>query len=109
MIVNLRGPGGAGKSTLVRQLLERHGPIVPLAFRGRGRQYEGVRAGTIRAVGDYRPACGGAEGMTQDEIEHLVRTYAREGDVVFEGLLISSIVSRWRQLAVDLGEVTFAF
>lgn len=108
-VVNVRGPGGAGKSTLVRRLLERRGPIEPLALRPGSRQYQGVQAGDIRAVGDYRPACGGAEGMKQAEIERLVRKYAREGHVLFEGLLISSVVSRWRRLAVELGNVTFAF
>lgn len=108
-IINVRGPSGAGKTTLVRQLMEKHGPAVPIERPGK-RRYEGYQLGShIRIVGDYRRVCGGAEGMRDAEIDRVVREYARRGSVIFEGLFITENVSRWRQLAIDLGNVTFAF
>ncbi len=47
--------------------------------------------------------------MKDAEIDRIVREYARHGSVIFEGLFITENVSRWRQLAIDKGNVTFAF
>jgi hypothetical protein len=108
-IVNIRGCSGAGKTTLVRRLMEKRGPAVAIE-RPAARRYEGYQIGPdLRVVGDYRRACGGAEGMPDAEIDRVVREYARLGNVIFEGLFLTEQVTRWRQLAVDLGTVTFAF
>jgi hypothetical protein len=108
-VVNIRGCSGAGKTTLVRRLMEVRGPAVPIVRTG-ARRYEGYQVGPgLRVVGDYERACGGAEGLKDDEIDRVVRAYADHGGVIFEGLFITENVSRWRQLAVDLGTVTFAF
>jgi cytidylate kinase len=109
IIVNIRGCSGAGKTTLARALMERHGPAIPIERSGMKR-YEGYQLpAAIRVVGDYRRVCGGAEGMKDEEIERVVRDYAASGSVVFEGLFITENVSRWRNLAIDLGNVVFAF
>jgi AAA domain len=109
MVVNVRGCSGAGKTSLVRALMERHGPAVPIERVGK-RRYEGYQVGdSLRVVGDYRRVCGGAEGMKDVEIERVVREYATRGSVIFEGLFITENVSRWRDLARDLGNMVFAF
>jgi hypothetical protein len=109
IVVNIRGPSGAGKTTLVRTLMERYGPAVPIERPGMKR-YEGYQLGpNLRVVGDYRRKCGGAEGMRDANLERTVREFAQVGHVIFEGLFVSSSVGRWRDLARDLGNVTFAF
>ena len=108
-IIQIRGPSGSGKTTLVRQLMEKRGHAVPIERPGK-RRYEGYQVGPgLRIVGDYRRICGGAEGMKLDEIDRVVREYARHGSVIVEGLFISASVGRWMQLAIDHADVVFAF
>ncbi|MGH8247570.1 MAG: hypothetical protein ACREUU_14190, partial [Gammaproteobacteria bacterium] len=60
-VINIRGCSGAGKTTLVRRLMERYGPATPIERLG-ARRYDGYQVGpALRVVGDYRRACGGAE------------------------------------------------
>jgi len=108
-VINVRGPSGAGKTTVVRQLMEKRGLAVPIERPGK-RRYEGYQVGPgLRVVGDYRRACGGAEGMKDAEIDRVVREYAQHGSVIFEGLFVTNSVARWLQLALDHGNVVFAF
>jgi len=106
-IINIRGTSGSGKSTLVRQLMDAHGPVTPLGSP----KILGYQCGPdLRVVGRYTNACGGCDGIkTQDEVSTRVREYAQHGHVVFEGLLVSGIVERYRALAEELGGFTFAF
>jgi hypothetical protein len=58
----------------------------------------------LRVVGAYKNTCGGCDGIQlQDEICRLVHEAASSGaDVVFEGLLISHLFSRYRDLDREL-------
>lgn len=55
----------------------------------------------LRIVGKYLTPCGGCDGIkTQDEASDRVRAWHNEGyNVLFEGLLISTIVGRWAEMA----------
>ncbi len=110
IIVNIRGPSGAGKTTLVRRLMAVHGPALPIASPGCDR-HEGYQVGPdLQVVGDYRGNAPGLDHRSDGPtIDRLVREYARYGSVVFESLFIVEQVTRWRQLALDLGNVMFAF
>jgi predicted ABC-type ATPase len=67
----------------------------------------------LRIVGKYETPCGGCDGIkTQDLVEGRVRQWHAAGyNVLFEGLLISDIYTRWAQLAKDVGlsNMVFAF
>ena len=111
MIINLRGTSGSGKTTVVRALMAKYPAIEPLMVADeRGREkihgYECRMANfpgnppNLYVVGSYKNVCGGCDGIkTQDEICNRVRNYAGlAGDVVFEGLLISHLFSRYVNL-----------
>lgn len=109
MIVNIRGTSGSGKSTLVRQVaqLENAQRINERIVRGRSRfdgYYNPIRG--IRVVGPYTTECGGCDRVrTQDEICERVRILAAlqpSAHVLFEGLLISDLFSRYRDLGQEL-------
>lgn len=119
VIVNIRGTSGSGKSTLVRKLMGTAASVEPLVFRRLDEhttRHDKAAAdqkptdyrldhplGDIFVVGRYETACGGCDGIkTQDEICDRVRHYAQFGHVVFEGLLISHLFSRYEALAREL-------
>jgi len=114
MILNLRGTSGSGKSTIVRQLIA-HRSIRPI-LRGELRGAPSIEAAEVvgyavdghalAVVGRYETACGGCDMIkTQDEICARVLEFAgRYTHVVFEGLLVSQIYARYRDLARELGD-----
>lgn len=118
MIINIRGTSGSGKSTLIRHLMneaEFVGPIQPTTAPFTGKQVigyglEGLETFDERdvlVVGRYETACGGCDGIkTQDEVCERVRRFNRLGHVVFEGLLISHIYSRYKLLHEELATPT---
>lgn len=69
----------------------------------------------LAIVGDYENDCGGCDGITtkgkaQDEIQDRVRYFSKANHVLFEGLLISHIYGRYRDMAREYppGEFLFA-
>lgn len=104
MIVNLRGTSGAGKSTVVREVVRAYTPggIEYLGLQGRRQPYgyihTALRAGISRLYvpGHYETPCGGCDTIkTVDEVYALVTRYAAEGfDVLYEGIMVQDDVRR---------------
>lgn len=98
-VVNLRGTSGSGKTTIVRTILS----------YGRWEKWckQGKVWGYINndlhwaVVGSYENTCGGCDGIkTQDEAQERIEFLLNKGySVIFEGLLISTITSRWEKFA----------
>jgi hypothetical protein len=110
MIVNIRGTSGSGKTYLIRAYRDAVGGWVrvgPDALHPTGYRCVG---GTL-VVGSYEATCGGCDKIkTQDEICARVRGFAAESpNVLFEGLLMSHLFSRYRDLSTELGGIVFAF
>src|SRR5688572_16155116 len=132
-IINIRGTSGSGKSTLVKRFLEdNHIEVEPIELQlGEWKKpkiavYRVVRepfvhySGFVKTkpdtyiIGPYRTQCGGCDALSykgsHEDIERLVRYYAGRGDVIFEGLTISSTVSRWQGISNDFpGRFIWAF
>lgn len=92
MIINIRGTHGSGKSTIVKELLNRY-DAEPLM--GQGKRPEGYRMltpfGVLLVVGHYETQCGGCDAIQPYAlIWPRVVEYASRGHVVFEGALVSS-------------------
>jgi hypothetical protein len=96
-IVNLRGTSGAGKSTVVHTLLKNY-PHEVVQYTGkRGTKPLVYRVGvgglerSLFVFGAYHTQCGGCDGITDyaEVVPELLRMYAPQGEVLFEGLLIS--------------------
>lgn len=108
-VINIRGTSGAGKSTLVRLVMEHYGSED--LKNGTGKAVGHVcPSANLRIVGRYDKPCGGCDAVkTQDEIEIFVQRFARLGNVIFEGLLVSGITERYAELARSTRSADFIF
>ena len=113
MIINIRGTHGSGKSTLVRQLIERYeGKHLVGKSPKKPNGYLLVTfAGPVYVVGSYETACGGCDGIQPyDTIWPRVLEYHQWGHVIFEGALISSSYGNIGRASEALGDqMVFAF
>ncbi len=112
MIVNIRGTNGSGKTHIVRELLRKYPVENVLDERGK---IVGHHLGkNVYVVGAYREetTCGGCDTIqeldgvkSQDRVCQYVEIVARLGfSVLFEGLIVSSVLERYYTLAGNLRE-----
>lgn len=117
MIIGIRATSGAGKSTIVRRVMER--------YKSRTPHYEGVVLGRprksplwydcehpnngkpLRVLGSYESPAGGCDTIcgrgTLDFVDNLIRRGHDAGfDVLYEGLIVASDCTRLPQ-TVALG------
>jgi len=110
VIINIRGPGGAGKSTLVRQVMALGRKILTTKQEGRkqplGYLYEIPRYPSdpaplkLAIPGHYESRCGGCDTINNyDLLFDLVANASKQFHVLYEGLLISEDVPRTLGLA----------
>ena len=115
MIISIRGTHGSGKSTAVQELLAQ-GKGQPIMGRLRNKPaayrltFEEV-PDPVFVLGPYTLTCGGCDAVQPyDLILDLLRDYAPQGHIVFEGALVSSSYGRIGALLEQLGqEAVFAF
>lgn len=93
LVISLRGTHGSGKSTVVRQLLERY-DWVPEGVDGKDRP-ENYRLetlyGPLYVVGSYVNTCGGCDAIQPYSlIWPRIEAFEKKGHVLFEGALVSS-------------------
>jgi hypothetical protein len=102
VVINLRGTGGSGKSSAVYHLMKKFG--VRSNIKNNGRIVGHRLNQDIMIVGKYETNCGGCDQIkTQDDICKRVSKFAEKGSiVVFEGLLISGLYSRYLDLSRKL-------
>ena len=103
MIINIRGTSGSGKTTAIRGVMHVATLCNPLAGTPKKpNAYQLDVPGVDRPVfiiGSYENVCGGCDAIpTQDAVCDFVRHYAPRGHVLFEGLLISHLFSRYQTL-----------
>jgi hypothetical protein len=110
IIVNPRGIGGAGKTTLVRRIMAEYDATAPIRHAGRVRPI-GYRlrhpAGgrPLAVLGAYEANCGGCDTIPvrdggMEEALRLAAAWAGEGhDVLLEGLMLSCEHRRMAALA----------
>jgi hypothetical protein len=107
-VINIRGTSGSGKSTIVREIMEK-GHITPIGESQKKPDGYIVQipelATPIYIVGPYVTVCGGCDQIqTQDEICERIRVYSGFGDVLVEGLLMSHSFARYVALDRELVE-----
>lgn len=127
-IINIRGTSGSGKSTLVKRYLDehQHEPILkqfgdwkkPKIVAYRCNPYTNAELAAAHAkgiplvslpfvyvLGRYETQCGGCDAMSykgsHEDIETMVRHFGGTGEVIFEGLTISSTITRWQRVEED--------
>jgi hypothetical protein len=120
VIYNVRGTSGSGKTTLCRQFVKAFGERaveiradeklfgykLPERFRVLGRYDDGVRGGGVDNITGAlmkRFVAAGGVGNSMDAVEAQVRRWADAGyHVLFEGLIVTGVWSRWERLAAEL-------
>lgn len=109
MIINIRGTSGSGKSTLVYKFMDDYPVDKILNEKGKVQDYVAHTPwGQFFILGRYETQCGGCDTIkTQDEICDRIRKYVRKGHVIFEGLLVSGIATRYFELAEELFEIKY--
>lgn len=120
-IVNIRGTSGSGKSTLVHRFLAEY-PHISLVRQLGPMKKPKIVAYKVHTsvfdkptfiIGSYATQCGGCDSLSykgsHDDMEAMVREFAQEGNVIFEGLTISSTLTRWKRIDDEYGDFVWAF
>lgn len=112
MVINLRGTSGAGKSTIVRSVMERYPSKTPQYLDGRRQPINYLLSRTppfpgnpvlwnpesrqLFIPGHYETPCGGCDTIERvDDVYSLVTNAALQGfDVLFEGIMVQDDVKR---------------
>ena len=107
MIINVRGTGGSGKSTIVRKIMDEYDEYIPVMLKGRRQPlyYELTRGRKKRLIvlGHYETVCGGCDTINdQADIYRMIRAlHGPRVDILYEGLLVSGESARAMALAQD--------
>lgn len=123
-IINIRGTSGSGKSTLVKRYLDEH-PNVPIITKLQEdwkkekivayKCYGSDRKSTpVYIMGRYETQCGGWDALSykgsHQDLEEMCIQAAAKGNVIFEGLTVSSSYTRWLNVSKAYpGQMVFAF
>ncbi len=108
-VINVRGTNGSGKSVIVRKLIDR---LCAVPMRSKDGKVTGYSSfyNHVNILGRYETPTGGCDTIrTQDEMCRGVVTLATRGHVIFEGLLISGMHSRFVNLARGIPTHHFIF
>lgn len=103
MIINLRGTGGSGKSTVVRRIMELYPekePIhvpkrkQPLYYKLKDDSRPFLRP--LAVIGHYETPCGGCDTITKiDEVYDAIGSLNHNGfDVLYEGIIVQDDIRR---------------
>lgn len=121
-IINIRGTSGSGKSTLVRRYLDEH-PHTPILAQLSDWKKEKVVAYKVHTsiynlptfvMGRYETQCGGWDAISHKgshvDLEEMCIQAGAKGNVIFEGLTVSSSYTRWLNVSHTYpGQMVFAF
>lgn len=132
-VINIRGASGSGKSTLVHRYLSEHThePIMatlsdwkkpkivaykcfPKINEALPDEKKWLHNNITYVIGRYETQCGGCDTMSykgsHEDIETMVRAALMKGNVIFEGLTISSTLTRWQRISDEYpGQYVWAF
>lgn len=114
MIINLRGTNGSGKSTAVKTLMSNY-PFMGASLEGKTMVYkcsdtQFAEKPDLYVLGKYETACGGCDTIkTVAEVIKLVQKYRKKGNVVFEGILISTTFGAVGETFGNDKDFVFAF
>lgn len=107
-VINLRGTGGSGKSTVVRRIMALATTKIP-SFEPERRQPIGYfihfkTPPNLYIPGHYETACGGCDTIkTPDRVYELVRYAVNMGlNVLYEGIIVQDDIKRCLDLNREL-------
>jgi hypothetical protein len=116
MLINVRGAHGAGKSWVVRQIMQRF-PVQSTELAGENSRLASIKVGKpvgywlgtpkpTLVVGRYETAGTGGCDTIKDytDIDIILEEHRRHGHVLFEGIRVNATYGRWIELSKKLGE-----
>lgn len=110
VIMNPRGTNGSGKSTVMFDLMKTFGKDEILNEEGKIIGYKVKCYPPLYIVGNYSTPTGGVDTIrTMDIVCERIANFAKKGDVIFEGLLVSGFHGRWVDLEKKLPHCKFIY
>lgn len=97
MIVQIRGTGGSGKTTVMRAVMEPFKPWEPHYIEGRRKPYYYTHGG-LSVVGHYESVCGGCDNIGSAPKCYEALQTVKNKLVLAEGMLLSEDVKWTLQL-----------
>jgi len=98
MVIHIRGTGGAGKSTIVREVMRRYQTKTPEFITGRRRPigYLCEGHGRLYVPGQYETPTGGCDTIRSlgEAFDVIERAIAKGYDVLFEGIIVQDAIDR---------------
>lgn len=109
-IINVRGTNGGGKTTIMKNFLRMFGSKELADKKGRTVGYEVHFEPRFFIVGDYKGLLGGCDVFSSvEKIVTTVEEFSQQGDVLFEGILVSLLTQPWIKLVESLPKSEFIF
>lgn len=109
-ILDIRGTNGSGKSSVVTLLAKGAGRAVSQTPCGMPYTILATeKHGLIAAVGYYNTPCGGADGVSSqqlitDGILELWQEQPQYSALIVEGSIVATVFTRWNELAKGIGD-----
>ena len=108
MILKIHGTSGAGKTTIVRNIMEHANQILPIGPLRKPESYKLLIPNEVTplyVIGSYESTCGGMDTILQvDRQIELVSKYAAMGHVIYEGLLMSTYYGKFGTAMEQYGQ-----
>ncbi len=103
-VIDLRGGHGSGKSYLVHRIIKEYGPTEDIVDEDGDTIGVWVPKLDLRLAGRYNTTCGGCDTIrTQNYIQaitdSLIEDAGPNGNVLYEGALVSGIFGRYNEQA----------
>lgn len=109
-VINIRGTSGSGKSSFMHRLLKEF-PNTPVEGilsdwkKPRIIGYEIQGQSNTYIIGSYRTQCGGCDSFSYkgsfEDMERMIREAMPHGNVIFEGLTVSSTLGRFLRISQE--------
>lgn len=109
MIIQVRGTGGAGKSTLVKRIMGLYSTVTPQFIEGRRQPLYSIcsnagRGRELLVPGHYNIACGGCDTLKgPQQVYDIIHEHGvlMDRDVLFEGIIVGDDFTRIAKLAEE--------
>jgi nicotinamide riboside kinase len=100
--VQIRGGNASGKTTIIRNLIEKYGPTVDTLRPARSKTervlYSHLPAINTYILGSYRVIFGGLDSIeSKEETQRLVAELLPKGNVICEGIRASGSIAPWQE------------
>jgi hypothetical protein len=111
VVINIRGTNSSGKSTIVRKMMDKFSAKPAFTDKRKIWAYEVWFEPRFWVLGDYTKPLGGCDGIRTipEVMSHVKHLATNNGNVLFEGILVSILAEPWIELAKSMTDTHFIF